>query len=360
MPLADGTRKNKQAAAKAVARAVAPRPRKPSAPPRKAPNQAGPAPTRKAITTYVRQQKAKQPAIRRIAPTREGLERVTRKTNRIRRARQPFARGIAPTATDIEAARTRLAAPAVRLVGPKFAGMQENLRQVRKARQPILTRDQFDELYLGTRSYDKYLKYVSARREAPVSMIVAVASPLNENRLRRMVERAEAANLRGRLLLDNEMVFPFGSDWVDVMSGRRTVVEGRTLEAWPTSPWQGGVAAHEAKPPYNWQSDNALDIMAPIGTPIYAVADGVISASAGFGRSEEGVRLQLDIAGNSVFYQHNSAAAPGIRPGVRVRRGQLILYSGAGSNGAQHLHIATLNGDPEDMFDYGSAGGVTG
>jgi hypothetical protein len=82
-----------------------------------------------------------------------------------------------------------------------------------------------------------------------------------------------------------------------------------------------------------------VDIAAPYGTPIQVTADGVI----------EEARVK-GTYGNYVFVRHSSTYAtgyahlaavfaPGIRPGVRVRRGQVIAYSGnSGLSSGPHLH----------------------
>jgi murein DD-endopeptidase MepM/ murein hydrolase activator NlpD len=106
--------------------------------------------------------------------------------------------------------------------------------------------------------------------------------------------------------------------------------------------------------PPGWQSDNAIDLAMPVGTPILAVDDGVVCASCGFGRSASsspqlaGLRFTLETGhGNEVFYQHLSRLV--VTPGERVRRGQVVGYSGE-ANGVAHLHIAVRDGVPEAMF----------
>lgn len=98
----------------------------------------------------------------------------------------------------------------------------------------------------------------------------------------------------------------------------------------------------------NWESDDAVDIAMPTGTPIYAVADGVIGSQIGPLTSSTssrfaGNRVHLKIAGNELYYAHLSRLA--VKAGQRVKRGQIIGYSGA-ANGVQHLHLGVRTGDP--------------
>jgi hypothetical protein len=97
----------------------------------------------------------------------------------------------------------------------------------------------------------------------------------------------------------------------------------------------------------NWQSDNAYDLGVPVGTPVYAVADGTIGSNLGSqgaaaGSRFAGLRVQLNGAGNSWWYGHLSKLA--VRAGQKVQAGQLLGYSGS-ANGVAHLHIAQERGD---------------
>jgi hypothetical protein len=99
----------------------------------------------------------------------------------------------------------------------------------------------------------------------------------------------------------------------------------------------------------NWESENAVDIAVPVGTPIYATQSGTIGpqfGSLGEGGRFAGLRLHLNGATWSAYYAHLSRFAAGIRPGVTVQAGELLGYSGS-ANGVAHLHYATTtNIDP--------------
>ncbi len=103
----------------------------------------------------------------------------------------------------------------------------------------------------------------------------------------------------------------------------------------------------------NWESDNAVDIGVKTGTPILATQDGVISKT--FVRTLDpssqfaGYQVHLGTGDNEWFYTHLSRIAKGIKPGARVKKGQVIGYGGA-ANGVDHLHLGVKNGNPLDLL----------
>ncbi len=101
----------------------------------------------------------------------------------------------------------------------------------------------------------------------------------------------------------------------------------------------------------NWQSDNAIDFAVPTGTPVYAVADGVIGPRIGPFASQDphltGSRVTLTGGGNSFYYAHLSQLS--VKAGQRVKKGQLLGYSGA-ANGVEHLHFGIEHGNPNTYF----------
>lgn len=105
--------------------------------------------------------------------------------------------------------------------------------------------------------------------------------------------------------------------------------------------------------PNNWESDNAIDVPLPYGTPIRAVADGVIGSEFGPLNSSNprmaGLRLHLNTKGNEYYYAHLSRFAPGLKPGSRVKAGQIIGWSGA-ANGVNHLHFGQERGNPAALY----------
>lgn len=100
-----------------------------------------------------------------------------------------------------------------------------------------------------------------------------------------------------------------------------------------------------ARPGTGWH--HGIDIYAPIGTPVLAVADGTIF-SVGV-NTLGGNRLWLrDAAGTTYYYAHLSAYVPGLADGVSVRAGQVIAFvgnTGQAITTPPHLHFEIHPGD---------------
>jgi murein DD-endopeptidase MepM/ murein hydrolase activator NlpD len=98
----------------------------------------------------------------------------------------------------------------------------------------------------------------------------------------------------------------------------------------------------------NWQSDNAVDIAVPIGTPMVALQDGVVVKvrhhPQGAGRFAGDQITVRGANGNEYFYAHGVAR---VKPGQRVRRGQKLGTTGS-ANGVAHLHFGQERGDPRE------------
>lgn len=84
------------------------------------------------------------------------------------------------------------------------------------------------------------------------------------------------------------------------------------------------------------------DFAAPTGTPILAAGDGVVERAGPFSTFGNYVRLRHG-DGYETAYAHLSRFARGIRPGVRVRQGQVIGYVGTtGRSTGPHLHYEVM------------------
>ncbi len=85
-----------------------------------------------------------------------------------------------------------------------------------------------------------------------------------------------------------------------------------------------------------------VDFAAPIGTPVYAAADGVIEKAGRFSSYGNYIRVRHS-SKLGTAYGHLSRYGKGIRPGVRVKQGQIIGYVGnTGRSTGPHLHYEVL------------------
>lgn len=103
---------------------------------------------------------------------------------------------------------------------------------------------------------------------------------------------------------------------------------------------------------------NAIDIMAPRGTPVVSASDGTVEKlfySQGGGgitayvRSPDGSWLH--------YYAHLDAYAPGLKEGARVRRGDPIGTVGISGNAnpsGPHLHYAIYRMSPGERWWQGA------
>ena len=103
---------------------------------------------------------------------------------------------------------------------------------------------------------------------------------------------------------------------------------------------------------------DAIDIMAPAGTPVLAVADGTVEKL--FDSKLGGTTLyqfnpQRTLA---YYYAHLQGYAPGIAEKQSLKRGQVLGYVGATGNAdpaAPHLHFAIFVLGPEKQWWKGEA-----
>ncbi|MCW5746555.1 MAG: M23 family metallopeptidase, partial [Alphaproteobacteria bacterium] len=103
---------------------------------------------------------------------------------------------------------------------------------------------------------------------------------------------------------------------------------------------------------------NGIDIAGRYGTPIIAAADGVVDYTGWYYNYGRTVRI-VHSDSMATSYSHMSSFAPGVRPGVRVHKGQLIGYVGStGRSTGPHLHFCVLvDGNFVNPAPYVSGGG---
>lgn len=110
-----------------------------------------------------------------------------------------------------------------------------------------------------------------------------------------------------------------------------------TPKGWPLS---GRITSYFGKRenPIHGGDDfhSGVDISAPVGTPVKATADGMVSFAGWSGGGGYVVVIEHGL-GYSTFYAHNKINL--VKVGQQVKRGDIIAYSGAtGNTTGPHLH----------------------
>lgn len=103
---------------------------------------------------------------------------------------------------------------------------------------------------------------------------------------------------------------------------------------------------------------NAIDIMAPHGTPVVAAAEGVVEklyTSAGGG----GITVYVRSPDRRwiYYYAHLQGYAPGLQEGQRVARGDRLGSVGSTGNASPsgpHLHFAVHQAEPDEPWYEGT------
>ena len=120
-----------------------------------------------------------------------------------------------------------------------------------------------------------------------------------------------------------------------------------------------GIAARDLRDTFgdgrdgNQRGHEAIDILAPRGTPVLAVADGPIVKL--FLSQPGGITIyQFDATEQlAYYYAHLDRYADGLAEGQMVRRGSVMGYVGSTGNAspdAPHLHFAMFKLGPEKQW----------
>lgn len=97
----------------------------------------------------------------------------------------------------------------------------------------------------------------------------------------------------------------------------------------------------------------ALDIMAPAGTPVVAAAPGTVEKLFQSNAGGNTIYLRSPDRRTIYYYAHLQGYAPGLTEGQEVTRGQRIGAVGATGNAdpsAPHLHFAIMSTTPDAQW----------
>ena len=109
---------------------------------------------------------------------------------------------------------------------------------------------------------------------------------------------------------------------------------------------------------HNGHAHEAVDLMAPRGTPVHAVVDGTIRKL--FQSKAGGTTIyEFDTAyERCYYYAHLDRYADGVKEGLIIKRGDVIAYVGSTGNAdpkAPHLHFAVYELGPKREWWNGKA-----
>lgn len=122
----------------------------------------------------------------------------------------------------------------------------------------------------------------------------------------------------------------------DIQSGSTEEGDGQSTGKWLDPTKGAGIVSQGAH-----YHGNAIDIAAPVGTPLYASDGGTVS-QAGFMGSYGNVVFINHAGGYQTRYAHMSSI--GVRNGQNVSRGQVIGQMGStGVSTGPHIHFEILN-----------------
>jgi murein DD-endopeptidase MepM/ murein hydrolase activator NlpD len=192
------------------------------------------------------------------------------------------------------------------------------------ARAPLSNRAADVTLPTGTRG-DASRSPTSTDRDPHTTAATAASAPVDTSRA---VEDPIAA------LLARNLRLPIDNADVNAMKGQF----GQSRD--------GGVRGHEA-----------VDILAPRGTPVHAVEDGTVAKL--FLSKQGGITIYQFDPSNTFcyYYAHLDRYAEGLHDGQHLSRGEVIGYVGTTGNAppnTPHLHFAIFRLTPERRWWQGT------
>lgn len=158
----------------------------------------------------------------------------------------------------------------------------------------------------------------------------------------RVLDRSQAKSRPGVL----ERV---GDALKGIQGSAKHILGGAGIDWFPNG-YSGGPRNHATRRRGNWQSDNAWDLGAPEGTPVYSITNGTVVKVKQSTPSKDGkvYGISVTVGGGttfpSVFYTHLGSAAVSV--GDTVTFGQQIGTIGASSDKKmpRHVHIGLESG----------------
>jgi murein DD-endopeptidase MepM/ murein hydrolase activator NlpD len=216
-------------------------------------------------------------------------------------------------------------------------------------RQMFLIRDLDTKLRravgLGSRDKAQQLLGIGGRDELGLQNLAANGEKKQDQALKEMHQ--ELTQLQGAASKEETSLQTLIEYFEDKRSLYASTPSVWPVRGWVTSPFGNRIGPFNGK----IQFHEGIDIAAQIGTPVVAPADGVV-IKAGF---EAGYGNMVELShgyGLKTVFGHNSRL--NVKPGQRVKRGDIIAYSGnTGSSTGPHVHYEVrVNGLPVNPLRY--------
>lgn len=226
----------------------------------------------------------------------------------------------------------------------KHHSVQERFRKLERELLSLRDLDQKLRKVAGLKSKGSSLAVggiEEGRSGAQLDMVAATDGDLIDGMKRDLEELQREVTLRERSLKELKRFFE-----------EKQSLLASTPIIWPVKGWLTSGFGNRISPfSGRREMHEGLDIAVPTGTPILAPAAGVV-AFADFLSGHGNAVLIEHGHGFSSFYGHNSKIT--VKAGHRVKRGQVIAYSGnTGLSTGPHLHYGVrLNGEWVDPRGY--------
>jgi uncharacterized coiled-coil protein SlyX len=216
-------------------------------------------------------------------------------------------------------------------------------------RQMFLIRETDTKLrhavHLGSLDRPRLLLGIGGQDELGIQNLAAIGEKKQGEAIKEMHE--ELAELRGAATKQEASLQALIEHFEDVRTRYESTPDVWPVRGWVTSPFGNRVAPFTGRVQFH----EGIDIAVEVGTPVVAPADGVV-VKAGF---ESGYGNMVELShgyGLRTVFGHNSRL--NVKPGQRVKRGDVIAYSGStGSSTGPHVHYEVrLNGLPVNPRRY--------
>lgn len=229
--------------------------------------------------------------------------------------------------------------------------------------------ERLSELDRVISQYEEYLSEKLASREELETQKANLQTEIQdlEYKINLEIERIEREKEAERAAEEEKRAAAEQSARLEELSKKKTELEvveekienvSSTRLAWPTSAtyisspfgWREGFYLQDGR----WYPDNfhyGIDLAGPIGTPIYAAEDGVITKAEWYGGY--GNLIIID-HGNGMTTRYGHLDSITVSVGQRVSRGSYIGPMGTtGNSSGSHLHFEVrINGEAQDPLNY--------